>query len=87
MMKKILKEKRNYLHVFNLITSKGAKKGSTYELEGIVASQDFDGYTCWLAYQDLTITLLFHNKYQFDYTNDETVDRFVKKVDRMLLNH
>ena len=86
-MNKILKEKRNYLHVFNLITAKGTKQGSVYELEGIRASQDFDGYTCWLEYHDLTITLLFHNKYQFDYTNDQTVERFVKKVDRMLLHH
>lgn len=86
-MDKILKEKRNYLHIFNVIVSKGDKKGTTYELEGISASHDFDGYTCWLTYKDLTITLLFHNKYQFEYTDNETAEHFVKKVDRILLNH
>lgn len=86
-MEKILKEKRNYLKIFNLVTSKGIKKDNDYEFEGINASHDFDGYTCWLKYQDLTITLLFHNKYQFDYTHSETVERFIKKVDRILLAH
>lgn len=86
-MDKILEEKRNYLKVFNLVTTKGDKIDTHYEFEGISASHDFDGYTCWLTFQDLTITLLFHNKYQFEYTNTETVERFVKKVDRLLQSH
>ena len=82
-----LKEKRNYLHLYNVITSKGTKNNSTYELEGITASHDFDGYTCWLKYNDLTITLLFHNKYEFDYSKEETVERFIKKIDRILATY
>jgi len=55
------------LQVFNLITTKESKKDGVYALSDISASQDFDGYTCWLAYKDLTITLLFHGSYYFDY--------------------
>ncbi|MFT7098079.1 MAG: hypothetical protein ACJARM_002866, partial [Glaciecola sp.] len=47
-------KKQNLLKVFNLVTTKGTKTDSVYELSGIRASQDFDGYTCWLAYKDLT---------------------------------
>lgn len=78
------KEKRNYLHLFNVVISNGTKDNGTYHLEGIIARHDFDGYTCWLEYNDLTITLLFHNKYEFDYRKEETVERFFKKVDRLL---
>lgn len=83
-MNKKLKEKRNYLHAFNYICTQGIKIDNAYELQGIKAWHDFDGYTCWLSYNDLTITLLFHNKYEFDYKHDETVERFIKKIDHMI---
>jgi len=51
-----------------------------YEFAGIRAANDFDGYTCWLAYKDLTITLLFHGKYDFDYKDEDTLKAFFKKI-------
>lgn len=73
-------KKRNLLEVFNLITTEGSRCDGVYEFEGIRAANDFDGYTCWLAYKDLTITLLFHGKYDFDYKDKDTLKVFFKKI-------
>jgi len=77
-------KKQNMLQVFNLVITHGNKEQGFYELAGIRASHDFDGYTCWLAYQDLTISLLFHGSYDFDYKDDKTLEMFFKKVTKLL---
>jgi hypothetical protein len=77
-------KKQNLLQVFDLIITKGQKKNGVYTFSDITASHDFDGYTCCLAYQDLTITLLFHGSYDFDYQHDNTLEIFFKKVDELL---
>lgn len=77
-------KKQNLLQIFNLVTTKGSKLDGVYELSGIRASQDFDGYTCWLAYKDLTVTLLFHGSHDFDYQQKDTIDIFFKKVSNLL---
>jgi hypothetical protein len=77
-------KKQNLLQIFNLITTKGNKKDGVYTLSGITASQDFDGYTCWLDYKDLTITLLFHGSYDFDYQKDNTLEIFFNKIENLL---
>lgn len=77
-------KKRDLLQIFNLITTKGRKFDGAYEFSGIRASHDFDGYTCWLAYKDLTITLLFHGSYDFDYQDEDTLKLFFKKVSALL---
>ena len=78
--------KRDLLQIYNLITTKGIKLNGGYEFSGIRESHDFDGYTCWLSYNDLTITLLFHGKYDFDYQDKETVKVFFRKISRLLLD-
>ena len=77
-------KKRNMLQVFDLITTKGRKVDGVYELAGIRASYDFDGYTCWLVYKDLTITLLFHGNYDLDYQDEDTLKAFFKKIATLL---
>jgi len=77
-------KKQNMLQVYNLITTKGNKLNGVYEFCGIRASHDFDGYTCWLSYKDLTISLLFHGSYDFDYQDKTTLELFFKKVSRLL---
>ena len=49
---------RDFLRIFDLISTNGIKSNGAYEFRGIRAWHDFDGYTCWLAYNDLTITIL-----------------------------
>ncbi|WP_409439865.1 DUF3081 family protein [Psychromonas sp. GE-S-Ul-11] len=77
-------KKRHLLQVFELITSKGVKSEGVYQYQDITASHDFDGYTCWLAFKDLTVTLLFHGAYDLDYDNEETLKIFFKKVAKLL---
>ncbi len=76
--------KRNMLEAFDLITTIGEKVDGVYEFDGIRAAHDFDGYTCWLSYKDLTISLLFHGKYDFDYQDEDTLKAFFKKISRLL---
>lgn len=77
-------KKRNLLEVFNLITTKGSKVGSDYTYSGIKAGQDFDGYTCWLSYKDLTVTLLFHGPYDLNYKEEDTLKVFFNKIANLL---
>ncbi|QOL25137.1 DUF3081 domain-containing protein [Thalassotalea sp. LPB0316] len=79
-----IQEKRHFLEAFNIVTAKGQKSATGYELDGIKAWHDFDGYTCWLSYKDVTITILFHGKYKLDFEKEESFDLLNKKINRML---
>lgn len=74
------------LQVFNLVTSQGSKINGNYEYQGIKAWHDFDGYSCFLGYRDLTLTLLFHGRYTFDFQQQETLDVFISKVNKLLVS-
>ncbi len=75
---------RDFLLIFNQIQTKGIKLSSAYEFLGINAQHDFDGYTCWLAYKDLTVTLLFHGKFYLQFEHRDTVREFYKKAHSLL---
>jgi len=75
---------RNLLEIFELITAQGIKSNAGYEFAELKACSDFDGYTCWITFNDLTVTLLFHGKYAFDYTNPKTLNEFLNKVSQLL---
>ncbi|KGJ88465.1 DUF3081 family protein [Colwellia psychrerythraea] len=75
---------RDLLLIFNLIQTKGVKLSSAYELLGINAQHDFDGYTCWLTYKDLTVTLLFHGKFDVQFDKKDTFNEFYTKVNSMI---
>jgi hypothetical protein len=68
------------LRVFNKVVSKGEKTEQGYEWQGFVASSDFDGYTCVLSSKTVSITLLFHNKYQLDFSREEDLEPFFKQI-------
>ncbi|SEL76734.1 Protein of unknown function [Colwellia chukchiensis] len=76
---------KDLLHIFNLVTREGEKIQESYHYEGIKAWHDFDGYTCFLAYKDLTLTFLFHGRYNVDFEQQATFDRFVAKVSKLLM--
>ncbi|GAA0822947.1 DUF3081 domain-containing protein [Colwellia sp. D2M02] len=75
---------KQYLKAFNIITSKGDKSKHRYCLDNVDAWHDFDGYTCFLGYKDLTLTLLFHGRYAFDYQHEETLTAFLALLTEML---
>lgn len=78
---------RDFLRVFDLVSTKGTKGKEAYEFLGIRAWHDFDGYTCWLAYNDLTITLLFHGKFSIEYKYEDTFNNFQKKVNSLMTHN
>ena len=71
-----------YLALFNHLISLGDRKGDRYHLAELSAWYDYDGYTCYLGYQDLTMTIYFHNKYAYDYQDKQTLSSFEKMVEQ-----
>ena len=71
------------LRVFNSITLLGEKQtndiSASYQLCGINAETDFDGYTITLSDAQVCLTIYFHNKYQFDYPNNDALDNFLRR--------
>ena len=90
---------RDFLQVFELVLKEGEKqyfnsptgdnsghlaKQSFFSLDGLKAWHDTDGYTCWLSFKDLTVTLLFHGKIALDFEKSETFDEFSRMTNRLL---
>ena len=70
----------DHLTLFNEVLNRGTKQDSLYELDGITAWHDLDGYTCYLGYKDLTLTLMFHGKVALEYEQEETQLEFNNKI-------
>ena len=72
------------LSAFNEILTKGKRVDSEYQLNGVKAWHDYDGYTCYISYKDLTLTLLFHGKLSLDYQEKKTLTEFYDKMKKIL---
>ena len=72
------------LSAFNEIITKGERVDSEYQLSGVKAWHDYDGYTCYIGYKDLTLTLLFHGKLSMDYQDKKTLAEFYDKIEKIL---
>ncbi len=71
-----------YLLVFNQILSRGERIDQHYHYPDMEAWHDFDGYTCFLAFHGVTLTMFFHGHYQLDYPNQKAFSAFQDKVER-----
>jgi hypothetical protein len=69
---------RDFLQIYDAVSTNGVKVDGVYEYLDIKAWHDFDGYTCWIGYKDLTITLLFHGRFDMDYKYEDTLKQFYK---------
>ena len=71
------------LRVFNKVTTLGDKQSdsteSVYRLCGLNAVTDFDGYTISLSDVQVRLDIFFHNKYKFDYPNNEALENFLAR--------
>lgn len=76
-------DQRLLLNVVEKVRQHGEAAGNGYILDGLHASTDFDGYTVFLTYQEVTLTLGFHNQYQFDYPNERQLQAFMAKVQQI----
>jgi len=74
------------LRVFNEITSKGTRSEHYFEYQGFKAWSDFDGYTCFLQYNQVTMTLMFHGKYEIDSPGKEALAAFEQKLTQFALH-
>lgn len=75
----------HHLNIFNHVTSQGELINGKYMLGSLSAWNDFDGYTCYLGYKDLTMSLYFHSRFSFDYDEEDTFKEFEKLIDKMRL--
>jgi hypothetical protein len=78
-LKNNLDIKRSLL-IFNKIISKGECDNGRCILQGMTAWYDFDGYTCYLGFNEVTLTLLFHGKYHIDSPSKDSLTAFEKKL-------
>lgn len=69
-----------YLYVFNYICTKGLKTEGVFYHEEIFAWHEKDGYTCYIGYKDLVLTLHFHGNNSFTYQNKNTLEEFSEVI-------
>ena len=69
------------LRVYDKVVSNGIKKQEKYEYLGLSAWSAVDGYTVQLSDESVTLSIYFHNKYEFDYKNSKQLEAFIKKLD------
>lgn len=71
---------RMALRVFEKVRQNGEPQEYEHFWQGIHAGSDFEGYTLTLRDQHVTLTLLFHNKYAFDYQHAHQLEAFIEKI-------
>lgn len=75
-----------YLHVFNIVLSQGERRQNVFYFGELSAWHDFDGYTCYLGYKDLTMRLAFHSQFAYDFEKKITMTEFDALIEDMALN-
>ncbi|MEZ9232256.1 DUF3081 family protein [Vibrio amylolyticus] len=76
---------RDFLRIFDLVSTRGINTEGVRELSGIRAWHDYDGYTCWLSYKDLDVTLMFHGNLEVRCEHDDTMNEFYALCESMSL--
>lgn len=66
-----------FLRVFEFIRSSGEQLNNKYQVGEMIAWHDYDGYTCWLSYKDVTVTLMFHGSLKIEYDNSSNYSEFI----------
>jgi hypothetical protein len=74
----------HYLYVFNHVISNGEKRQGKYYFDALSVWYDIDGYTCYIGYKDLTMSLYFHSRFSYDYQEESTLKAFALLVDNTL---
>jgi len=76
----------NHLYVFNHLISHGELREGKYHLNELIAWHDVDGYTCYIGYKDLTMSLLFHSRFLYDYEDEATLSAFNLLIDEIFIS-
>ncbi len=75
------------LSVFDKVISRGERKDETFFLNGLYATPSFDGYTVSLTDQKVTLSILFHNKFNLVYDSKKSLSEFLLKLERIDRDH
>ena len=68
-----------FLRVFDCIRCQGNRSEEKYQLGQLYAWHDYDGYTCWISYKDVTVTLMFHGSLNIEYSNNANYADFINQ--------
>ncbi len=71
----------NALSTFNQVISQGTKNERVYRLGELTAWYNFDGYSCYLGYKDLVLSMHFHSQFSCDYNDTKTLNKFLNFID------
>ncbi len=71
------------LRVYDKVVTNGTKNQDKYEYMGLSAWSAIDGYTVQLSDESVTVSIYFHNKYEFDYENARQLGAFIDKLDEV----
>ncbi|MEZ8041799.1 DUF3081 domain-containing protein [Vibrio sp. 10N.237.312.C02] len=75
---------KEFLRVFDYLRSTGEQLDNKYQLGEMFAWHDYDGYTCWLSYRDVTVTLMFHGSLKIEYDKTSNYEDFINHCLTML---
>lgn len=78
---------KEILSVFDKIREHGKYADDAYQLEGVKAFTDFDGYTIFIEDALVQLRFGFHNQYHFDYNKEADRLAFEKKLSNILRNY
>ncbi|OCH19916.1 DUF3081 domain-containing protein [Aliivibrio sp. 1S128] len=70
---------KEFLRVFDCVRSSGDLQNTKYHLDDISAWHDYDGYTCWLGYKDVIVTLMFHGSLKIEFDKSSNYSYFTKQ--------
>lgn len=73
-------ETRDILNIFEKIKQHGTNDKGHYQLDGITAFTDHDGYTVYMEGHRTKLQTGFHSTYRLDYESPRDVDQFIKKL-------
>lgn len=68
-----------FLRVFDRIRCQDESSEEKYPLGKLYAWHDYDGYTCWISYKDVTVTLMFHGSLNIEYSNNANYADFINQ--------
>ncbi|NOH95786.1 DUF3081 domain-containing protein [Vibrio sp. 99-70-13A1] len=75
---------KEFLRVFDCIRTSGEQLDNKYLLGEVYAWHDYDGYTCWLSYKDVTVTLMFHGSLKIEYGKPANYSDFINHCSTMI---
>ena len=68
------------LRVFDKIVTNGIRYEDKHSYQGMTAWSDADGYTVQLSDDEVSVSIYFHNRYEFEYDTTRQLESFLNKL-------